>query len=430
MSTRIHRLGYHYFPDARHYTERDLKSWLPILHEHGASWVTLRGRTTHAIPEAFIQGLLEAEIRPILHLPADVGDVRARDLYPLLVSYARWGVRHVVVHDRPNSRLRWKNNAWSHRRLVERFLDNLIPILKLQQEIGLKPVFPPLEPGGDYWDTAFLQSALVSLARRGEDSLLDELVLAAYGWSYGQPLSWGAGGPEKWPESRPYHTPEESQDQLGFRIYEWYGSVASKILGAPLPMLIIAGGPTNGEDDFDGSPKAAIEQVRAMMRIILRGELPEAVEAFCFYPFVAGRQDPLSAQAWYSEDGTAGTIAEAACEILDLAPHAKTSKSKSIQHYLLLPDDADQEHLEIANVFLSEHKATAGFSIEEACSAQRVTILPSNTSPKKNIEAELTQSGCELEWLDAVESFHTLSASDSKALDADDLTTKQGADHG
>jgi hypothetical protein len=432
MSSKFPQLAYHFFPDTRHYTARDLNTWLPILQAHSAGWVTLHGQITHAIPEAFVRGLVDAGIQPIVHLPADAGAVKVRDLYPLLVSYARWGVRHVVVFDRPNIRFRWKDNAWGPKRLVERFLDQLVPILKLQREVGLSPVFPPLEPGGDYWDTAFLQSALVSLARRGEDSLLDELVLTAYGWTYGRALSWGAGGPEKWPESRPYHTPEESQDQLGFRIFEWYGSVASKILGTPLPTLIIAGGPTDSEGESIGSP-LGVEQMRSIIRIILRRGLPDFVKAFCFYPFVADRQHSLRGQAWFSENGQAGAIAEAACEILDLAPQSKKADSKPIQHYLLLPEDVDPAQMEVVNAYLLDHQATAGFSIDEACSARHVTAMPSNSTSKKEIEAVLAHSGCKLEWLNPAEALEAPTAppeAESRPIAVTAESMPQGADHG
>jgi hypothetical protein len=432
MSTKNPKLGYHYFPDTRHYTARDLKSWLPILRDYGASWLTLRGLASHAIPETFIQGLIESEIQPILHVPAKVGDLKVRELYPLLTSYARWGIRHVVVYDRPNIRPRWKGNSWSHRRLVDRFLDNLIPILKLQRELGMHPVFPPLEPGGDYWDTAFLQSSLVSLARRGEDTLLDDLVLTAYSWTYDHSLSWGAGGPDQWPESRPYHTPEESQDQLGFRIFDWYGAIASKILGDQLPILIIAGGPTNNEGDLTATPQACIEQVRGMMRIIMREDLPKAVRAFCFYPFVLGDQHLHKDQAWYTEDRKAGMIAEAACEILDLPPQPSEVEAKSIQHYLLLPEDMDPSQLETVSSYLMENKATAGFSLEEARSAEHVTIMLSNASSNEAIEAALSHSGCRIDWLKAVEASRAVqqsNSSDPNLIDAV-VNSTQGADHG
>ena len=48
------------------------------------------------------------------------------------------------------------------------------------------PVLPPLEPGGSYWDTTFLQSLMQSLVRREKTNLLDMLVVSAYAWTHRQ----------------------------------------------------------------------------------------------------------------------------------------------------------------------------------------------------------------------------------------------------
>ncbi len=65
----MNRLGFHYYPDDRHYTEKDLSAWLPALSALGAGWLTLRGSAARAVPEPFVRGLLEAGITPIISLP-------------------------------------------------------------------------------------------------------------------------------------------------------------------------------------------------------------------------------------------------------------------------------------------------------------------------------------------------------------------------
>ena len=66
----------------------------------------------------------------------------------------------MVLFDRPNLRANWPAAAWAQSNLVERFLDVFQPLALAAVQAGLIPVFPPLEPGGDYWDTAFLRSCL------------------------------------------------------------------------------------------------------------------------------------------------------------------------------------------------------------------------------------------------------------------------------
>ncbi|MGB2910252.1 MAG: hypothetical protein WBB55_06695, partial [Anaerolineales bacterium] len=125
---KISRLGFHYFPDTVHYSEHDLQSWLPELQKLAASWITLLAPTERAIPEYFINALIDAEIEPILHFVMPING-RANDvsLRLLLRSYARWGVRYVVLGDRPNNRSSWTTNSWAQLKLVERFLDIFLP---------------------------------------------------------------------------------------------------------------------------------------------------------------------------------------------------------------------------------------------------------------------------------------------------------------
>jgi hypothetical protein len=76
---------------------------------------------------------------------------------------------------------------------VERFLIASFRGNATQQN-GMTPVLPPWKPGGSYWDTAFLRSALEALQRRNQTQLLQKLVLSAYAWTWEHSLNWGAAG--------------------------------------------------------------------------------------------------------------------------------------------------------------------------------------------------------------------------------------------
>ena len=92
------RLGFHYYPDTFHYREQDLQTWLPRLEKLGASWLTLLAPNERAIPEYFLNGLLAAGIQPVLHLPLQADFTHDREALQLLFSsYARWGVRYLVL---------------------------------------------------------------------------------------------------------------------------------------------------------------------------------------------------------------------------------------------------------------------------------------------------------------------------------------------
>ena len=66
-SNRTTRIGIHYFTDDHHYREQDAEQWIPQLHDLGLSWLVLTTTTERAIPEYFINALVEAKIKPILH---------------------------------------------------------------------------------------------------------------------------------------------------------------------------------------------------------------------------------------------------------------------------------------------------------------------------------------------------------------------------
>ncbi len=237
------RLGIHYFADDQHYNQADLDQWLPVLQTLGINWITLPAPLDRAIPHGFLDALVSVDIQPVVQLNIPLtDDYILDDFSAMLRSYANSGVRYVVLFDRPNLRDQWPGIAWTQRGLVDRFLDKFLPLAKAAVEAGLSPVFPALEPGGDYWDTAFLRAALESLNNRGEGQLLDSLALGAYVWTEDRSMTWGAGGPESWPATMPYHTPQGSEDQRGFRIFDWYNAISEAALGKQLPIIIVAAG--------------------------------------------------------------------------------------------------------------------------------------------------------------------------------------------
>ncbi len=399
MQTPTDRLGYHYYPDDRHYTQKDLGTWLPILEGLGARWLTLRASAVRAVPERFVRGLVEAGIAPVIQIPATVGALGEADLMPLLTSYGRWGVRQVVVFDRPNLRRAWDPADWGRASLVERFLDRLIPVLQAERAAGLRPVFPALEPGGDYWDTAFLAAALQGLARRGQHDLLRDLTLGMYVWTNARPLDWGAGGPARWAEARPYHTPPGCQDQLGFRIFEWYAAVTAGVAPAPFPMLVLAGGATLAAQVPGLGSDPHTEANLAIARALSCGDVPASVLNFAFFLLAADAGTPEQSAAWFPEPERPRPIVAAIQRFLAQEPKAAAApQAKWLKHYLLLSAAAQGPATledwaaiaEYARVF----RPTVGFSAAEARHAEQVTLVGDERSIPASVEAELRAAGC------------------------------------
>lgn len=415
------RLGFHYFPDEDHFGQRDLNLWLPELKTLGAGWLTLRASLPKAIPETFLRALIDSDIQPILHLTA--GPIRRLETAPLqsiFQAYARWGVQYVAVFSPANVRESWAPSDWPKPSLVERYLDAIHPILQLQFDTGLAPVLPPLVPGGDYWDTAFLDVALEGLARRCTPSMLGALVVGLHAYAYNRPTDWGAGGPSRWPNARPYATPEGSQDHIGFRIAEWYDARLRARLGAPRPLLCFRGGAIVG-DATDRNFPAVNESIHAdraleIAELLASDALPASVLNINFWLLAAAADSPLVSQAWYRADGTPALPAVAALKQFRpaTAAHSSTasrpaaarqpktiSKSaKPLSHYVLLPVyewGISEWHWNAVRGYVKAFQPTCGFSADEASQAEYVTIVGNEQGVPADIEQRLIRAGCNVE---------------------------------
>jgi hypothetical protein len=402
MTETTDRIGFHYFPDDQHFTQSDLETWLPILQSLNARWLVVRAGLDRAVPESFLRGLLGAGIQPIVRVAAKVSRLPEPELAPILQSYASWGVRHVVVFDRPNARESWGEPEWSRPALVERFLDLALPVLLAERSSGLVPVLPPLEPGGDYWDTAFLAAALDGLLRRGQASLLGDLALAIQAFTHRHPLDWGKGGPERWPEARPYHTPQGAQDQRGLHAFDWYAAVADAAGLPALPMLVVAGGalPGDGQPGFGPDPHA--EENASIVRALMTQEIPATVVNFAFYLLSASPDHPDHAAAWFPSVDSPRPVVEAVQRALSSKATASPTGSKPIRHYLLLPSSRGSSLLQEWNTlaeFAALHRPALGFSPAEAKLATRVTLAGDEGSIPRSVEDQLRAAGCAVDRL-------------------------------
>jgi len=446
------RLGFHYFPDTLHYRVRDLETWLPDLNRMGARWLTLQAPHERAIPEQFIVGMLKGGIKPILHfhLPTR-SPIHHGALRLLFRSYARWGVQWISLFDRPNCRAGWDPSDWAQQDLVERFLDIFVSIAEIAIEEGLKPIFPPLEPGGDYWDLSFLQSALQSLQRRNRSRLLDYVALSAYAWTGSKPLDWGRGGPDHWKNARPYQTPDGSEDQIGFRIFDWYLAISRLELGRSLPIFLLKAGsiPSDQLEPQTGKPDLiAHSRTNLAIRDLLEQDaaesaqsdvIPAEVQACCFWLLASDQRSVFKDQAWFGSDGEKLPVvnefyrSEAIQDRFtldlgvddpadpdpldpgnlpapaDLKPDPETQSSDpnppkttehTISHYVLLPLYAwgvAEWDLEAIESLLQDSHPTIGFSLSEARLARRVTVVGGEGSVSVESLNMLRANGCIVE---------------------------------
>ena len=411
------RIGFHYFPDTAHYTNKDLNTYLPFLEKMKVGWLVLLSETSRAIPEQFITGLVAKGINPIIHFPLRLPDSPApADLKAILNAYASWGVKYVILFDRPNDRSAWSASGWSQSNLVENFLDRFIPLANECVKAGLTPVFSPLEPGGSYWDLSFLRTALQALQRRNQKTLLNALALSVYAYTFARPLDWGKGGPERWPGNKPYITPSDSQDQKGFRGFEWINAITQSTLSKSLPLILLGMGQKSGSPDILYTPDEQSEITRQILSTLKSSDEQESstqnILAGNFWLLSATSKDPAYAQAWIKEDGSTLPVVNALSPDSSKkrhfshtagSPAYKTNGSTTdllIQQYLLLPlyewGVADW-HLEVIKPYVRKHHPTVGFSLSEAALAKKVIVIGGEQSFPEEELNNLRNQGCEVE---------------------------------
>ncbi len=299
------RLGVNYLADTLHYGVQDAQHWATELINLGAQWILLQAPTERAIPETFLMPFIDAGINPVLHFNLPNDALKFGEGYQVLFNhYARLGVKYAIFYDLPNVRQNWTASVWAQEDLVERFLDQFLPLAELALYEGLTPVFPALEPGGDYWDLAFLRAALKNLQRRGNQRLLDSLVLAINAQAGNRPLDWGAGGLDRWPGVRPYQNQPGMQDQRGFRTFDWYMDICYQELGKSLPFFLLRTGSQPGDQQEADFPmvdqQASIDRNLSIIRWLhhshetpdLSEKAPDEIIA-CFFDLNKKNQLPV-----------------------------------------------------------------------------------------------------------------------------------------
>ncbi|NTU74831.1 MAG: hypothetical protein HGA86_01780 [Anaerolineaceae bacterium] len=419
----INRVGFHYYPDSLHYTEKDLLAWLPELQNLNAGWLVVHAHPRRAIPEYFIRSLISANIQPIIHVDMELGTpIPPAEMMPILDAYAHWGVKNLVFFERPNCISSWPNSSWAQQDLVDRFLDRWLPLANTALQHGLTPILPPLEPGGNFWDTIFLRTTLQGLEKRKQNSILQSMTLSAYAWTFNRALNWGQGGPQMWPDSHPYFTPENGQDQLGFRTFEWYEAISQAVLSRECPIFLFQAGRVGDgcEQKPDGSNQVSASDTASQIMDLLSGKtnetteqssskpaIPDYVQAASFWLLCSEPESQFEKDVWFN------AVHEAQAPVLALRKRSQDIEKKSpavkaepaisaptINHYLLLPSfewGVADWHLEAIKPYIKKHQPTIGFSIQEAARAKKVTVVGGMESFSGEAMTYLRQCGCLVE---------------------------------
>lgn len=406
MSQIPQNIGFSYFSGQEFLVRNKVETWFPIIKQLGATQIVLESGFDRAIPEDVFELARENGLEPIIHFTAELPLARKfNELSIILDAYAKWGVKYIILGDKPNIKSAWLTAGWHFDHLVDHFLDRFIPIADYVERIGMIPVLPPLQPGGDYWDTAFLEMVVQGLKRRQMTPLLEKLCLSSYGYTFDQPLSWGEGGPERWPSTKPYFTPDGQEDQLGFQNFEWVQEVVKKVLGKRLPALILdAGNPWI--QPIDADPEKVIESIQIILEAC-KGHENASLEDQMTYPILNGSILACVFSLDTLQQMMGGEVSVASLQSIFNQGQGNKQASlepfqKQIDHYLLLPaHDSGISDVVLNKVrpIIKQLRPTIGFSIEEAKIAKKVSIFPDPVVFTDDAIKSLRTAGCVVEIL-------------------------------
>ena len=283
------KLGFHYYKDAGHFDDPSLDYWLPKLQAAGTSWLVIYAPENGEIPENFIRRLRDVRIEPIIVLNYAVSEPPAIQIFQQRMAYFHSiGIHMVQFFNRPNMRSSWNAEEWIKPGLVTRFIRKYADYAVVCVREKVIPLFPLLEPGGDYWDLAFLRSAIKVLRKEYSESLLSNLVFSGSACLNRHPLSWNEGGPAAYPASAPYAASQV--DHRGFYLFSWYEDILRKEIGKNVPLLLMNAGMWEASSGiFDVVTKESRQQylniLNMLQEVTLKGEgrIPSYVLSCCLY---------------------------------------------------------------------------------------------------------------------------------------------------
>ncbi|MBW6465035.1 MAG: hypothetical protein K0B06_00840 [Brevefilum sp.] len=408
MADKSPQLGFSYFTEPEYLLAQHLHIWMPMLHKWGGKYVVLQANFDLAIPEDVFISAQNSGLEPFVHFNVHLPSARAfNDASAMIDIYKKWGVKNIILGDKPNVKNAWPIASWHFETLVDKYLDRFIPLANHAVRIGLNPILAPLLPGGDYWDCAFLELLLEGLKQRQMDQLIERLTLASYGYTFHRPLLWGEGGPERWSGCKPYQTPEGHQDQIGFNNYEWVQASSQRIIGKRLPVLILdAGRPSPSlESVVDNGAINSIQNLVNAYRMPqtlnpdLLSEVPALNDLVMGCTFGLDTFRSLLGDEFSIESLKKVFFGDSFIKVKAVPGSGDV---KYLKHYLLLPSYASGVPDVILNKvrpLIKKYQPTVGFSMDEAAFAAKVSVFPDPFLFPDEIINQLRAAGCQVEIL-------------------------------
>ena len=421
------KLGFHYYKDAGHFDDPSLDYWLPKLQAAGTSWLIVYAPEKGEIPENVIQPLRDVRMEPIVVLGYSISEPPSLQIFRQRMAYFHSiGIHMVQLFNRPNMRSSWAAEDWIKPGLVSRFVRRYADYAAACVKEKIIPLFPLLEPGGDYWDLAFLQSSVKQIRKEFSDSLLSNLVFTASAGLNHHPLSWNEGGPELIPSPVPYD--EQQIDHRGFYLFRWYEEILKKELGKSVPLLLMNAGMWDASSGiFDVVTRESRQQYLNILNLLqdvtvkADGAIPSYILSCCIYKLPT--TESLSASVPAEQEKPFGKNLSPA-----EADPAQNSKKRSIfsnfidfhkqvgtniatifhyagkvfqggrlKDYFLLPEVSSlftEDQLNTIRQYIKMHKCASGNDLNEALASKNVIMVDDQALYPAYMLRQLQDRGC------------------------------------
>ena len=434
------KLGFHYYKDSGHFDDPSLDYWLPKLQAAGTSWLVIYAPENGEIPENFIIRLREARIEPIVVLNYSISQPPAIQIFQQRMAYYHSiGIHMVQFFNRPNMKSSWSPEEWIKPGLVTRFTRKFADYAIVSIREKVIPLFPLLEPGGDYWDLAFLRSSIKQIKKEYSESILTNLVFSASACLNRHPVSWNEAGPAAFPASVPYEN--RQIDHRGFYLYNGYEEILRHELGKNVPLLLMNGGMWDANAGiFDVVTKESKQQylniLNMLQEVTLKGEsrIPPYILSCCVYKlpsteslsaaavpessipgsifgteqksFMSGSRSPLQSLKNFFKNlkdfnflaiperiGTnIATIFKQLGKIL--------FQGESLKEYFLLPEVSSlftEDQLNVIRQYIKLHKCSSGNDLNEALASKNVIMIDDQALYPAYMLRQLRDRGCAIQ---------------------------------
>ena len=431
------KLGFHYYKDAGHFDDPSLDYWLPKLQAAGTSWLVIYAPDNSEIPENFIQRLRDTRIEPIVVLNYSISEPPSPQIFQQRMAYFHSiGIHMVQFFNRPNMKSSWNPEEWIKPGLVTRFIRKYADYAVICVREKVIPLFPLLEPGGDYWDLAFLRTSVKVIKKEYSESLLSNLVFSGSAALNKHALTWNEGGPAAYPAAVPYA--EGQVDHRGFYLFSWYEDILRKEIGKNVPLLLMNAGMWESSSGiFDIVTKESRQQylniLNMLQEVTLKGEgrIPSYVLSCCIYKLPtteslstavpqektvpgnlfgpdiqvpAGEKKPLGEKirAFFNSLKNFNPIALIKKFGTNIALLIKQTgrtvfRGESLKEYFLLPEVSSlftEDQLNVIRQYIKLHKCASGSDLNEALSSKNVIMIDDQALYPAYMLRQLQDRGC------------------------------------